>query len=259
MFRELIDNIVSTLLNILSKLQFEHFIDLICALIGATVSILGVYLTIKYARKQFRDEKRMQIRPYLNFFIKSNAVEKNFSEIILERTKKIFNGTMYIEDIRSDINTKMLMDISLKIENLGLGHAINCKITDVKSNKRSLYVRNKSSLGNIKNNEKEFTKLDFTLELMDIDILGENINFNVLDLNNLDKLEKLVHDKFSEEILITIEYEDILYNKYSYILCINIGVFLKELVSLSYKVQSEILYEKCEEKVKISQKVKKLL
>lgn len=227
---------------------------------SSIISTIGVVYTIKYTKDQFDKDKKIQVKPRPNILLKANSYKP--SNILGERfSAKLYKykadtlcykyeiyPLLYLLSDDENVNVNDITHLitgDLTIENLGLGHIMNCKITSIRSNKRYIktYPINSDNnilfIGNIKSSN--FITIKLTLELEPI---------YLEEFYDQDSLKYII----DEEISITIEYEDILYNKYTYEFPLEIFLDSHSLSQDYIKIEdikagANILYDKCEEKL----------
>lgn len=235
----------------------DLMVDTFTSISSAIIASLGVMYTIEYTKNQsdedkriqqarFDEDKRIQIKPRPNIILQTSDLINTLSEIIIYKTEAKFsrfnkNHTLYIlSDMKKTENVELLIN-DVIIENLGLGPLMNTKITIVKSDTRDpiFCPVNPNSeplwIGNI----KDSISIKLVIELIDICL---EKNTDVEDFTHLAQ----------EDITVSIEYEDLLYNKYLYTFPLNIS-----LISYSYTVvglhsiqrSAKISYDKCSEEI----------
>lgn len=220
----------------IGTLHGELLISSLTTILSSIVSTLGVIITIKYTKKQFDKDKRIQVKPHLNFLLESFSYESTLSDRIINRNQTLFNKInkdniiIYLHGQNDDEDRSI--SNTIKIENIGIGPVINFKITSIQSNKREIDVIPNKII--FIDNIKIEGHIDLKLTIDTPSVSQED------------------NDPCSicEQILINIEYQDILYNKYEYKLYFEtfISTVSTNLVTQSYQISSRILYDMCSEK-----------
>lgn len=101
------------------RLNIEFWSSLISAIIGATVTIYGIYWTLNEENKKYKEDLRNSHKPYLRYYISIGVYpyrkyDQSKRAAILDY---IFNNT------KSTTEGKSLI-FPFDVENIGLGHAI---------------------------------------------------------------------------------------------------------------------------------------
>lgn len=210
----------------------DNWITILCSFIG----LLGVYLTIQFTRNQFREDKRIGIKPHLDLKLKDKiclgldlTVDKNVNEKFCNNEETYFVDK---KNMDGDIVVSFFY-IELDLENIGLGHALNYKIVDIYG--ENLESEIKENLKTIKKESKSKIWLIVYKYITqeDINLLDKVKNdYSQVDKILLSKLTFKAHenptiqDKLKtnseENIYIDIEYNDLLGNKYKKIFCLEL-------------------------------------
>lgn len=221
----------------IGSLNRDLSISILTTILSSLISTLGVIITIKYTKEQFDKDKRIQVKPHLNISLESSSCENTLADRVLNRTMVIFSKNnpthIYINGKNNDEDRSLFNTI--KIQNIGMGPIINFKLNSIESNKREIEIIPKSTgnkivfIDNIKNGDS--IELELTIDIPTGSPGGNNL------------------DRICEEILLNIEYQDILYNKYEYNLYFEtfISMVSTNLITQSYQISSNLLYDKCTE------------
>ncbi|MEF9991338.1 MAG: hypothetical protein RR657_01620 [Peptostreptococcaceae bacterium] len=169
--------------------------------IGSILSFVGVFITISCAKKQFKDDKKISVKPYLDMKLKNDEQDLDFIDSITINKFKSRNGLD-----RQNIN--------VEITNLGQGNCLECKLIEIKlnGNKVNNEVR---YIGNIETNKNILSGITFKTWYEDIlqEIREKYIGKDIKDCP--DDFKSFSHRCFLKEIELKFEYKDILENKYS--------------------------------------------
>ncbi|ELC8386676.1 hypothetical protein QYB57_000357 [Clostridium perfringens] len=211
-----------------NELKAEDWLSFLGSYGGALIGFLGIILTILYTKISLKEEKRLEVKPYI-YFKKISYVEVDNTEDIIENyLKYIWHNTVYIfyseETCREDKEAKFYF----KLDNLGLGSMIDCKIVGISFSENDCYSFatnvTKQYIGTVLRGEsidkfkleivynipaKEFSNLNKTY-LIDIDA----------DLDSFNKTTASIRKNTLKNIIIEFEYKDILGNKYRNEICL---------------------------------------
>lgn len=171
-------------------------------------------VTIRITKKQFSDDKRLTIKPYLNCekeeLIKESSLNKQVQNIKCYEHIIFMYGNVYGHMVGEDD-----YQFRLNVHNVGLGHAINCKITQVytKNNEDDFKVIGlKKFLGPIKVTDN--LEIDFNIKHT---ISNEHLELIGTGYNSFDEyleLNKKVYQESVKDIYMDIKYSDVLFNEY---------------------------------------------
>ncbi|MFR1315341.1 MAG: hypothetical protein ACLSBN_06610 [Clostridium perfringens] len=189
-------------------------------------------------KEQFSQDKRLTIKPYLDL----SWYDTDRNDIIS------INKNNPIKLIKNFPNFKCYQDL-LEINNLGLGPAIDVKITKMTLNNRDIILDEDITWFNSINiNSKKFFGID--LAILEINEEKQKL------YGNIDEIEKKYNQ--SKELYFRIEYGDILDNKYikdvyliittNSIIEYNNDEDLYEMIDFSYSIETN--ENKCYEKLK---------
>ncbi len=90
------------------------------AIMGGVFSLIGIAITILFAREQNSRDRELQIRPYFDFMFTQ-------TEEIVSHKKEV--GYLAFEcdpDLENEIDKKPILNGILVLKNIGVGTAINC-------------------------------------------------------------------------------------------------------------------------------------
>lgn len=193
--------------------------------LGSSFGFIIIVITIKHERKQFNEDKRVNIKPYL--------------EITLEGVKESeWNssfGSILINDTQMNRNIYKDHKINVVMTNLGLGHCLGCMLIKMKLNSNML---NKETIyiGNIKIDSTKKYKLEFRVWYGDIQ---EKLKKQYID--KYTQYDKQIEDEIYKETLNTLEllleYKDTLGNKYNKTIVLNISINFGLVYDDTYKVK----------------------
>lgn len=219
-------------------------IQLTSAIVGGAIGLLGIIFTIRFTRKQFKLDKRIEIKPYLDLSIDEISFYSSESFLTGFEIDEWKNEEIYLLKIMRDLPVKVkkgTLRVKFNLENIGLGNAIHLKLIDIISDDRKLE--------NCKDNMNIIKKDSGLTIFMEIEKVIEEkvIEEKILELKERIKRDGKLHEesfkidtkkypygkfiddeisKISEEkIYITFEYEDMLYNKYKKTFCLQLYLF----------------------------------
>lgn len=193
---------------------FEVSPDGWASFIGSFLSFLGVFITIRYTKKQFKQEikmseeqfkedKRISIKPYLDIKLK-------------KASKDICNlGILAVNDLKN-INEFEERDIGIEIANLGQGNCLECKLVKIKVDGKNIddehiYIGN---LGNLKVYENILRKITFIIWYGDVveEIKNKYRGKNIKDCPK--EFKYFTYNHLLKKVELQFEYKDVLDNKY---------------------------------------------
>ena len=226
-----------TILSIIKLIGLDNWISILCALIG----LLGVYYTIQFTRNQFKDDKRIGIKPYLDLRLKDKfcVISKGDTSNL---DSKYFNEHLNFIRLSNYNSMLSIFYIELDIENIGLGHALNCKVVDIYGENRTseisenLIVLKQEEKSKIwlyveKIKKKEYIELfekAYECYVEELVIIEEQLNNGELiqGTETSDTINEELKSISKEEIYIDIEYNDMLDNKYKKTFCIELYYYV---------------------------------
>lgn len=171
--------------------------------IAALLGFLGIFITIKHTDKQFSEDKRISVKPYLNM---TNICEIT-SDNLNPHNIIFINGDGFNRNGLKCFNLK----IKLEFENLGIGNALDCRILSITSTP-NLYelVGEDIVFGAISSNKNK----DIRLGIKYYDEHIENKIYNYKGSNITQEIHGYIRKETSRDIEILVEYKDILDNWY---------------------------------------------
>ncbi|MGU8470231.1 hypothetical protein ACV3P7_03120 [Clostridium perfringens] len=208
---------------------------------------------INLIKEQFYEDKRLNIKPYLNFY-------SEFKINYLKELKLFNNENIVLNKNRFVVTSKKNYDLAnsefyFKLKNIGLGPAINLNIVKFSFNEIEL------NLEECETNIEPLNiggDLSFKVNIAYFDKCLRYGNFNNFNGDNKDEIiEKF---KKTEIIYIDIAYNDLLYNKYLKKFCLELSfiptvqyyktdpktnIKSYRLEDISYSIK--LINEKCEE------------
>lgn len=187
-------------------------------------------VTIRITKKQFADDKRISIKPYFNCEIEPIDTDSNFKEAI--NKTQTFKWSHRITLKKKESNSKLnAYPFKLILNNIGLGHAIDCEILGIKGNITENSNKNKF-LGVIQVN----TEIALVINLgyfIESKYQGfVNTYFNTIEAFEVEK-EKVANESL-EKIYIDLKYTDVLGNIYIKTICLGFEIKLNHIVSFNY-------------------------
>ncbi|MGL4572006.1 MAG: hypothetical protein ACRCVJ_13180 [Clostridium sp.] len=172
------------------------------SLIGSALSFLGIFITINYTRKQFKEDKRIDVKPFLN--IKLKSLENDICSL----------GFFKINS--SNINKPSKEKVGVEFDNLGLGHCLKCKLVEVKLNNKNIQ-QEVCFIGNIKKSESITKGISLYVYYGDIleGFKNKYYGKKMLDYDDgFGNLENKIREYTKSRLELIIEYYDVLGNKY---------------------------------------------
>lgn len=224
---DIVIKFLHNLFSFINNEEYSNSITILCALIG----LVGTWLTIKYTYNQFKKDKMISVKPYLNISVKNqkyfDSKEKAIKEAIYRKRESVdpSSESNEILILKDNIGIESLIRMCLCIENIGLGHAVDFKILKITRNSKEINCKN--SLSKIKINNLQTEKridLKIYIEFKDFSKDIELIEEKYANLNPAEVLNKSVFlldsfnkdlKKLGEEICIMLKYNDILKNSYT--------------------------------------------
>ena len=200
----------------ISNEDWVSFLGSYCgAIISAIATVIGIFITIEYTRKeaqrdrdlalkQERENRRLQIAPYLKY----------------TQCKTLFKETHDINILYvPDDNDNTFINTTILIKNVGIGPVVNIGITSLKFNDSELgYTL--SSQGIIEKNEEVKMLIDFRFRLDTIDQkeLIRNPKGCICKYSVPNKYQR------GGKLELLIEYNDLLENTYKQRMIINLSI-----------------------------------
>ncbi len=165
---------------------------------------LGIFITIQFNNKQFNEDKRISVKPYLNM---TNIAEIT-SDNLIPHYIVFINGDGFNGNCLKRFNVKF----KLEFENLGIGNALDCRILLITSTSK-IYksVGGESVLGAIISDKNKDIRLG--IEYYDDEHI-ENKIYNYKGSNITQEIHDYIRKETSRDIKILVEYKDILNNWY---------------------------------------------
>lgn len=212
-------NFIYSIINGISEVSPDGW----ASFIGSALSFLGVFITIKYTKKQFKDEmkmseeqfkddKRISVKPYLDIKLKELSNSTNSFDLIT--INKLKNLNLYEESF-----------IGIELSNLGQGNCLECKLIEIRIGDKK--VNDGLNVGSIVVNESKSREITFIVWYGDIlnEIKEKYIGKREEDYPN--EFEYNTHKYCLNKIEMQFEYKDVLENKYSKTIVIDIFIFFK--------------------------------
>lgn len=212
--------ILPMLLDILNWGQFIPFYkntssDGWLSFLGALSGFAVIYITIKHEKKQFNEDKRISVKPYLNIILEGTKSTERYSNI----------GVISINYNNMNINLYENKVINLVITNLGLGHCLRCEVIEIKLNGIKLN-EDASYIGNIGVNESRKGELMIVFWFGDI---LENLKSKYIDkqLGSPEKCKEKINKSSLNTVELIMKYKDILGNEYKKNIVLNVNADFK--------------------------------
>lgn len=181
--------------NFISEITSDGWI----ALLGIIVGFSGVYKTIKNSEEQFKEDKRISIKPYLDIKLKNSTIDVC--------SLGFFKINEFKNRVLDDLD-----DIVIEITNLGQGNCLDCKLIEIRIDGKKVNDEDRY-IGNLKVDENMLRQITFNTWYGDVlDQLKTYIGKNLNDCPN--EFEDMIYRHFVNEIEMEFEYKDVLENKY---------------------------------------------
>lgn len=202
--------------------------------IGIIVGFIGVIITIKHTKKQSEDDKKTSVKPYLDIKLENLFNSTNSFDFIT--TNKLKNLNLYDKS-----------SIGIEIGNLGQGNCLECKLIAIRIDGRK--VNKGLNLGSIKVDKNTLREVTFKTYYGDIlnEVNEEFIGKNIKDCPA--EFENGTYKYHLNQIEMEFEYKDVLDNKYSKNIVIDVFIIFNIILGESpfFKVSSiefnKVLYE----------------
>lgn len=181
--------------------------------IGSILGFIGVIITIVHTKKQFEKDKRISVKPYLDVKLKYSS--ESLYSLGIYTINKMANINLYDED-----------NIGLEITNLGQGNCLNCKLIEVRLNNKKISDEC-MYIGNMKADESILRGLTFVTWYGDI---LEEIKKKCMGKPReecTDQSEDDIYRYPVNKIEMKFEYKDVLDNKYSKTIVIDVFIIFK--------------------------------
>ncbi|GAA0103328.1 hypothetical protein UT300012_40450 [Paraclostridium bifermentans] len=223
----------------IAKTEPSDQLSFIGSLLGGILSFAGVWLTIIYTKKQFKDDKRISVKPYLDIKLKNLSNSTNSFDLIA--INKLNNLNLYEESF-----------IGIELSNLGQGNCLECKLISIRIDGRK--VNNGLNIGSIGVTDGSILR-EITFITWYGDILTE-INEKQIDKrvkNCPDEFEYCTYKYPLNKIEMEFEYKDVLDNKYSKNIVIDVFIIFNivlgekqifEFNSVRYEINENLTIEK---------------
>lgn len=183
-------------MNFIYSIEADGWISLL----GSVLSFVGIFITIDYTKKQFKEDKRISIKPYLDITLKC---PKNIGIIETITINKLEKLNLYDE-----------RNIGIEITNLGQGTCLECKVIEIrlngkKNNDESIYIGNIKTDENILRDITCITWYGDILEKIKNKYIGKNIE------GGYDEFKSRMSRDTLNVIELQFEYKDVFDNKYN--------------------------------------------
>lgn len=175
------------------------------------LGFISIFISIQFNKEQFREDKRIGIKPYLDITLE-NVGTVRYSSI----------GIIPINYDNMNINLYENKIVNLVITNLGLGNCLRCEVIEIKLNGIKLN-EDASYIGNIRVNESRKSELIIAFWFGDI---LENLKSKYVDkqLRSPEKCKEKINKLTLNTVELIMKYKDILGNEYkkSIVLIVNV-------------------------------------
>lgn len=172
--------------------------------LGALLGFAIIFITIKHEKKQFNEDKRISVKPYLNMTNIAEITQEN----LLPHNVIFINGDGFNKEGLKRFDLK----IKIEFENIGVGNALDCRILAITSTYKPCKVIGENIvLGVISTNKNKEIHLKI-IYYDDEDI--ENKIHSKESSNITQEIHEYIRKETSREIKILLEYKDILNNWY---------------------------------------------
>lgn len=224
----------------------DGWLTVLSALLGFST----IFISIKFSREQFKEDKRISIKPYLDVGLKSMGEKEVINSI----------GMVDINYDNMKVNKYEQRDINLKISNLGLGNCLRCEVIDIKRNGKKLKDYDIGYIGNIKVDEgknNKFTILYWYGDILD-KLRGEYIG---KEFSSSKEINERLRKEFLNTLEFVLRYRDVLGNIYDKTIVIDIFIDIQikenELFNIEDIMFNNIMIEHNEKKDEENYKLKK--
>lgn len=172
------------------RLNIEFWSSLISAIIGAIVTIYGIYWTLNEENKKYKEDLRDSHKPYLRYYISIGVYP--YRSIDQNRRISILDYNLS----NSDSSSERFVIFPLDVENIGLGHAfitnVEAEIGDKAFNAKEtsrykIIKKDENSVFFIKvsgiNDEEELKKLKIKIEYKSLfgEIITDTLSISIAE------------------------------------------------------------------------------
>lgn len=172
------------------RLNIEFWSSLISAIIGAIVTIYGIYWTLNEENKKYKEDLRNSHKPYLRYYISIGVYP--YRSIDQNRRTAILDYNLS----NSDSSSERFVIFPLDVENIGLGHAfitnVEAEIGDKAFNAKEtsrykIIKKDENSVFFIKvsgiNDEEELKKLKIKIEYKSLfgEIITDTLSISIAE------------------------------------------------------------------------------
>lgn len=189
-------NFIYSIVNGISEVSPDGW----ASFIGSALSFIGIFITIAFTKKQFKDDKKISVKPYLDIKLKwTSKAPSSFGIFTIGKFKN------------SNLHKKS--DIGLEFTNLGQGNCLECKLVKIIIDGKNVNDEY-GYIGNLKVDEKRLREITFitwyenTLE----EIKDEYIDKKLEDCP--EEFKQFRSKRLLKEVELQFEYKDVLENKY---------------------------------------------
>lgn len=193
-------------------------LDGIIGLATSTIAIFISIWTMKQTSKQFKEDKRLSIKPYLNYekkeLIEGGQLASNLAKQ-LQELKGYESINFLYKGIWGNYLGEEYYQFRLILHNIGLGHAIKCTIDRVytKNNEENFRIfYPKKFLGSIELKEK--LELKFNIRYSINTEHSKLIGTCFKSFEEYGEVNSKVYEESIKDIYMDIKYYDVLFNEY---------------------------------------------
>lgn len=210
-----------------NELKAEDWLSFLGSYGGALIGFLGIILTILYTKISLKEEKRLEVKPYIYFKEIQYSEEYDIEYIKGNTLTYLWNDTVNIY-YPGETHIKGEKSFYFKLDNIGLGHMVDCELLGITSPEDGYYYLGiKEYIGTIRKGESiEKFKLGVSYHISDKEVLNLNKTYSLgidaaSDSESFTDANEFIRKNTLKEIVIEFEYKDILSNKYKKAICLN--------------------------------------
>lgn len=193
-------------------------LDGVLGLLTSVIAICISIWTMRQTSKQFKEDKRLAIKPYLNYekkeLIEGGQLAENLAKQ-LQNSKGFEKIIFFYNNMWGSHPGENYYQFRLTLHNIGLGHAIKCQIDRVytKNNEEKFYIfYPQKFLGSIELKEK--LELKFNIRYSINTEHSELIGTYFKSFEEYYEVNRKVYEESVKDIYMDIKYYDVLFNEY---------------------------------------------
>ncbi|WP_346935317.1 hypothetical protein [Clostridium sp.] len=198
----------------------DGWLGFITALLGFS----GIFITIRHTNKQFNEDKRISVKPYLDLSISKVIRPKLGNDLYTAKDYSFsYSGNIWI-NADSGLGCYDLQ-CRLDIKNLGMGNALDCRILSVRPTS-PFDIEDNRVLGVIEPNKSG--EISINIKYYDDDSKNKVLTV-YKEFNKSEQIYEYINNQTTRDIILLIEYKDILNNCYKkeFTLKCNLAVYLE--------------------------------